>query len=86
MTELHDYYLHGSDGAALQELAPTYDREGATFDYIGQIPATFDADGVPLTYQSGYFANLRLTRQLEPGELSEYTIAPPETPYRVWAA
>lgn len=86
MTYLHDYYLHCSDGAALQDLVPIYEAQGATLDYIGQIPATFDADGVPLTYQPGYFANLRLARELEPGELSAYLIAPPETPYRVFAA
>lgn len=85
MMEIHDYFLHATDEAALQALADLFANPGECLDYIGKIPATYDADGVPLTYQPGYFANLRLCRELEPGELSMYLIAPPGTPYRVWA-
>jgi len=84
--DFYDYYLHSADEAALQSLAEVFGEPGQAFDYIGQIPATYDTDGAPMTYQPGYFANLRLARELEPGELSTYLIARPETPFRVWAA
>ncbi|KDP84719.1 hypothetical protein CF70_018040 [Cupriavidus sp. SK-3] len=83
--DFYDYFLHSIDEAELKTLADDFANPGEAFDYIGKIPETYDADGVPLTYQPGYFANLRLARELEPGELSTYLIAPPETPFRVFA-
>ncbi|MGT2508205.1 hypothetical protein [Cupriavidus basilensis] len=80
-----DYFLRANTAEELLVVGEQYAEPEASFDYIGQIPATYDADGVPLTLQPGYFANLRMARPLNPGELSEYTLAPPETPYRVWA-
>ena len=84
--DYYDYYLHttGND-AALQALSGVFNQQGEAFDYIGKIPATYDEDGTALTFYPGYFANLRLARPLEPGELSEYLTSPPQTPFRVWA-
>ncbi|MCP3023253.1 hypothetical protein [Cupriavidus basilensis] len=82
---LFDYYLHSQDEVALQQLAEVFNSPGECFDYIGRIPDTYDADRCPVSYQPGYFANLRLSRPLEGGELSGYLIAAPETPFRVWA-
>ncbi|MES2007926.1 MAG: hypothetical protein V4468_03435 [Pseudomonadota bacterium] len=84
--EYVDYYLHSTDKVALMQLSEVFNQAGDAFDYIGQIPATYGEDGAALTFQPGYFANLRLARQLEPGELSAYLITPPLTPFRMWAA